>query len=56
MFGSVTGVKISMCIEKWLHIGSDDHIKSKVDIVELEKRIRQLECLRVESDEEIGNG
>ena len=56
MFGSVTGVKISMWIEKWLHIGSDDHIKPKVDIVELEKRVRWLECPTVEPNEETGNG
>lgn len=43
MFGSITGVKISMWIEKWLHIGSDDHIKPKVDIEKLEKRVAQLE-------------
>lgn len=29
MFGSCLGVKISMKIEKWLGIGSDDHLKKE---------------------------
>jgi hypothetical protein len=45
MFGSVTGVKISMKIEKWLHIGSDDHIKPKVDLETLQGRVITLEAM-----------
>ena len=51
MFGSCTGVKISMRIERWLHIGSDDHLKQKpgtvevplADIIDLQARIMKME-------------
>jgi hypothetical protein len=51
MVGSATGVKISMHIEKWLRIGSDDHLKQKpgaveipfADIVSLRARVAHLE-------------
>jgi len=43
MFGSVTGVKISMWIESRLHISSDDHIKPKINIETLEKRVTKIE-------------
>ena len=29
--GSITGVKVSMIIERWLGAASDDHLKSKKD-------------------------
>lgn len=45
MLGSVTGVKVSMLIEKWLGAMSDDHIKQKVDIQKLEERVEIIEGL-----------
>jgi hypothetical protein len=48
MFGSCLGVKISMKIEKWLGIGSDDHLKQKPKpddekILDIVRRLNRLE-------------
>jgi len=43
MFGSITGVRMSMWIEAKLGASADAHLKSKVDINKLEKRVEDLE-------------
>lgn len=43
MFGSITGVRISMWVESKLGASADAHLKSKVDINKLEKRVEDLE-------------
>lgn len=43
VIGSLQGVKISMWIEKKLHAESDAHLKSKINVEDLQKRIRELE-------------
>lgn|SRR5574343_565069 len=45
VFGSVTGVKISMWIETLLHADSDSHLKSKVDLQALQTKVYELELM-----------
>lgn len=43
--GSLCGTWVSMRIEKWLHADSDSHIKPKVDLDLLSRRVDRLEEL-----------
>lgn len=43
MIGSATGVKISMWIERKLGATSDGHVKPKMDVEGLERRVKSLE-------------
>ena len=43
VIGSLQGVKISMWIEKKLHAESDAHLKPKINVEDLQERIRELE-------------
>ncbi len=43
MLGSVTGVRISMWIERWLGATSDGHLKSKVSVEDVDRRLQAIE-------------
>lgn len=45
VLGSISGVKVSMWIERKLHAESDSHLKSKVDIDSLQLKVWELEQL-----------